>query len=50
MYTPELVVGGVEGFVGSDGGKARSAMASALNQPAQVPLALTVRTVEGSTL
>jgi hypothetical protein len=50
MYTPELVVGGVEGFVGSDGGKARSAIVSALNHPAPLSLTLMVRTVEGSTL
>jgi hypothetical protein len=50
LYTPELVVGGVEGFVGSDRAQAETAMASALREPPVVTLGLNPHAIEGTSL
>jgi hypothetical protein len=42
MYTPEMIVGGAAHFVGSDGARAESAIASAIARPVPVRLALQV--------
>ena len=41
-YTPEMVVNGAEGFVGSDRARARRSIDAALSQPTGVAVALTV--------
>jgi hypothetical protein len=50
LYTPELIVGGVEGFVGSDRAQAETAMAAALREPPTVTLALNAHAVDGNAL
>jgi hypothetical protein len=50
LYTPELVVGGVDGFVGSDRAEAEAAIAAALREPAPVTLSLRLRAVDGGVL
>lgn len=42
MYTPQMIVNGGEGFVGSQGGTARRAVAAALGRPAAEAIALDV--------
>jgi hypothetical protein len=42
LYTPEMVVGGRDAFVGSDQGRAEASVASALAQPLPVRVALRV--------
>ena len=45
VYTPQMIVNGRRGFVGSDAGKARQALLDALRQPASVTLAVGVSPV-----
>jgi hypothetical protein len=40
LYTPQLVVGGIDGFVGTDRGQAQADIESALAKPPQVTLSL----------
>ena len=42
LYTPEMVVGGRDAFVGSDEARAESSVASALSQPLPIRVALRV--------
>ena len=42
VYTPEMVVNGASGFVGSDSGKAREAIDKALAEPARVEIKPTI--------
>jgi hypothetical protein len=50
LYTPELVVGGTQGFVGSDRAEAQSAIATALRRPAPVPVTVSPRRIDPATL
>jgi hypothetical protein len=50
VYTPELVVGGRQGFVGSNRAKAEAAVAAALATPAVTKLSLKVRASDPDTL
>ena len=50
VYTPQLVVGGTEAFVGSDRAHAEAAVVRALAQPATVRLSLHPRAGEGDVL
>jgi hypothetical protein len=43
MYTPQLVVAGIDGFTGSDRGQAETDIATALSRPAIATLALKVQ-------
>lgn len=45
LYTPQMIVNGTVEFVGSDPGRAASAIASALMSPAAAPLTLSVAEV-----
>jgi hypothetical protein len=42
LYTPEMIVNGVEAFTGSDGARARQAVGRSLAAPAPVPLSIRV--------
>jgi hypothetical protein len=50
LFTPELVVGGKQGFVGSNRAKAESAVAAALATPAVTKLTLKVGAADPDTL
>lgn len=49
VYTPQLVLNGVEEFVGSDARKARAAVAAALAGEAPAPLEVSARWQDGGT-
>ncbi len=42
LYTPQMVIGGLDRFVGSDGAQADARIAAALRRPAEVGVALRV--------
>jgi hypothetical protein len=48
MYTPQMIVGGRDGFIGSDRARARRSVAAALSRPAVASLTLAADTRGGA--
>jgi hypothetical protein len=48
VYTPQMIIGGRDAFVGSDAAHARRSLKASLSQPAAASIELKARSLEGS--